>query len=212
MTSREQRAADRAANLAKVRAAQARTQRRQKAVIIGGALAAGLGLGVAAALAVARDIESQAASEALTEGSIDGVVQFEGLSQEHVPGPVEYEQSPPAGGQHAGVWVNCGVYTAPIPNEQAVHSLEHGAVWLTYSPELAPEGRETLTSAAEKASYALLSPVADLPVPVVASAWGVQLTLDDPSDPRLEQFLQKYLQGEQTPEPGAPCTGGVDPT
>jgi hypothetical protein len=55
----------------------------------------------------------------------------------------------------------------------------------------------------------LASPYDDLAAPVVATAWGVQLELEDTSDERLDAFLLRYVQGEQTPEPGAPCDGGV---
>ncbi|MBB5796324.1 hypothetical protein HDA41_004288 [Streptomyces caelestis] len=33
--------------------------------------------------------------------------------------------------------------------------------------------------------------------------------MDAASDPRVEQFTTAYVQGPQTPEPGAPCTGGL---
>jgi hypothetical protein len=55
----------------------------------------------------------------------------------------------------------------------------------------------------------LVSPYPDLPAPVVASAWGKQLQLDSANDPRLEQFVSAFREGPQTPEPGAPCTGGT---
>ncbi|MPZ29305.1 MAG: DUF3105 domain-containing protein, partial [Micromonosporaceae bacterium] len=45
--------------------------------------------------------------------------------------------------------------------------------------------------------------------PVVASAWGKQLPLDSADDPRLKEFVRTFAQGPQTPEPGAPCTGGA---
>ena len=42
---------------------------------------------------------------------------------------------PPVGGDHNPVWMNCDgdVYKKPIPDVNAVHSLEHGAVWVTYN-------------------------------------------------------------------------------
>ena len=71
---------------------------------------------------------------------------------------------------------------------------------------------QRLTDLAGGNAYVLLSPFDGLPEqPIVASAWGLQLPLETADDPRLEQFLVKYQQGEQTPEPGAPCTGGVSP-
>ena len=56
----------------------------------------------------------------------------------------------------------------------------------------------------------LLSPQDGQENAVTATAWGTQLVVEDAEDPRLQTFLTKYVKGPQTPEPGAPCTGGVD--
>src|SRR4029079_6621862 len=58
---------------------------------------------------------------------------------QHVAGSILYAENPPIGGQHNVVWQNCGIYDAPIHNEHAVHSLEHGAIWITYRPDLAAD-------------------------------------------------------------------------
>ena len=134
---------------------------------------------------------------------------FSGLTRNHTSGRVAYAQTPPVGGDHAPVWLNCGYYDQPVPNENAVHDLEHGAVWVTYRPGLAASQVARLKSLAEDQTYVTVSPYPGLPSPVVASAWGVQLRLPSATDPRLQEFLRKYVQGPQTPEPGAPCTGGV---
>ncbi len=127
----------------------------------------------------------------------------------HVAGTVTYAQSPPVGGEHASAWQNCGIYADPIPNERAVHSLEHGAVWLAYRPDLPPDQIEQLRNLVRGRSYTLMSPYPDLDRPIAVSAWGVQLKVDSPSDERLPTFIAKYRQGPQTPEPGAACVGGV---
>jgi hypothetical protein len=155
------------------------------------------------AIVVVLDVRERAGSTAPS-----GVTSYSNLSRNHTEAPVDYPQNPPVGGNHNLVWQNCGFYSKPITNENAVHSLEHGAVWITYRPDL-PQGQiETIKNLAEK-SYVLASPYPGLPSPVVASAWGKQLKLHSANDPRLEQFVSAYSQGPQTPEPGAPCTGGV---
>jgi hypothetical protein len=126
----------------------------------------------------------------------------------HVTGTVNYPQTPPTGGEHFASWQNCGIYNRPIQNELAVHSMEHGAVWITYQPDLPVDEVERLKNLVRGRTYTLLSPYPDLPVPIAASAWGVQLTADNASDERLSQFVTKYRQGAQTPEPGAACIGG----
>jgi len=142
-------------------------------------------------------------------GEIDGVQTFPDLSRDHQDGTVTYPQTPPVGGAHNAVWQNCGVYEQPVTNEHAVHSLEHGAVWVTYRPDLPADQVEQLQTLLRPHGYTLLSPYPDLPAPVVASAWGVQLQLESANDERLEEFLAKYRQGAQTPEPGAACIGGT---
>src|SRR5262249_27967716 len=133
----------------------------------------------------------------------------------HVNGKVNYPQTPAAGGNHNPVWLNCGIYTSAVPNENAVHDLEHGAVWITYQPDLAASQVSKLTSyvrgkiGTNLDPHILLSPYPGLPAPVVASAWGKQLRLTGASDPRLDLFVKTYMNGPQTPEPGAKCSGGT---
>lgn len=149
------------------------------------------------------------AAESGGASGLEGVTEYDDLSQNHVEGSVNYPQNPPVGGDHAQVWMNCGAYAEPVQPEMAVHSLEHGAVWVAYDPSLDPDQVELLSAAADSNGYVLVSPVADMEAPVVATAWGVQLPLEGADDERLEQFITSYAQGPQTPEPGAPCTGGM---
>ena len=141
-----------------------------------------------------------------------GVQEFSGLTNLHTNGQVQYEQNPPVGGDHSAVWQNCGPYTLPVNNENAVHSLEHGAVWITYQPDLPQDQIDMLMAEADR-SYVLVSPYPDnLPAPIVASAWGLQMQFDSADDPDLSRFVSAYRQGPQTQEPGAICHGGTSAT
>ena len=141
--------------------------------------------------------------------SLSAVKSFTYDAGAHTESAVTYKENPPVGGEHHPVWLNCGVYDAPVRNENAVHSMEHGAVWITYEPDLPAADVDTLKDVAPD-TYALLSPYEGLPAPVVVSAWGKQLALTGADDPRLEEFIKEYRQGPQTPEPGALCTNGTD--
>jgi hypothetical protein len=123
----------------------------------------------------------------------------------HFWGPLTYAQSPPFGGAHSPAPVNCGVYSTTVPNEDAVHSLEHGAVWLTYKPGVDPAPLAALTSIDQ--SYTLVSQYPTQTSPVVVSAWGLQLNVDSPTDPRLRQFVQDYVGNGFGGEKGAKCAG-----
>ncbi len=144
-------------------------------------------------------------STSSSDVTLDAVEHFPGLSVQHVNGPVNYPQTPPAGGPHAPQWLTCGVYTEPVPNENAVHSLQHGAVWITYQPDLPASEVEALAAITRQSDHRLLSPYPGLPSPIMVTAWGYQLRLERADDPRLLLFIEEYEEGPTTPEPGAAC-------
>ena len=135
-----------------------------------------------------------------------------GPANQHTQGDVDYDQTPPTGGEHNDVWQNSGFYEEPVRDENAVHTLEHGAVWITYAPDLPQEQKDQIRQLVEGQTCMLASSHPDLPTPVVASAWGKQLTLESADSPDLEQFVRAFRQGPQTQEPGATCTGGTADT
>ena len=171
---------------------------RRRFVILGIALV--LLVGVAVVLLLRDD-------EAGPPTGLGDVKTYGDLSRAHVAGNVNYPQSPPVGGAHDPIWLDCGVYDRPVREENAVHSLEHGAVWITYRPGLSAE--EIAGLADKLPEKGILSPFEDQDAPVVVTVWGVQLALDGPDDPRLEQFIREYGDGHDAPEPQAACVGGV---
>lgn len=134
--------------------------------------------------------------------------------REHVEGPVEYETSPPAYGPHNNIWQNCqgDIYSEPIPNEHAMHSLEHGAIWVTYHPDLPQGDVDTLASMVEGTEKMLMSPYPDLDAPISLQAWGYQLKLDDPNDSRLNDFVRALRVNTSLEGPTAACSNGVTVT
>ena len=127
----------------------------------------------------------------------------------HVAGSILYAENPPIGGQHNVVWQNCGIYDAPIHSEHAVHSMEHGAVWITYRPDLAADQVQTLRTLASD-DFMLLSPYPGLSQPIVASAWNRQLSFERADDAALPAFIARFKNNpETTPEFGASCGGGT---
>lgn len=197
-----EKASARAERLAQIRAAQQARERRRIILIWSGAIAAVVVIATAVTVSLVVWNRDRPTLSAVTSTDPD---------RGHVTTAVTYPQTPPAGGQHAPVWLNCGTYPQPVTNENAVHSMEHGAVWVTYQPTL-PADQVQALQAALPSTYTLLSPYPGLPSPVVASAWGKQLTLQSATDPRLAEFIRTYRQSPQAPEPGAACTGGTNGT
>lgn len=144
-------------------------------------------------------------------GSSDlrGVIYTEVLRRNHLMGPIAYDAMPPVGGDHAALWQNCGFYEAPIPVEAAVHSLEHGAVWVTYASDLSSAEAGLLRQMSGLEPKMLVSPwEASLPTTLVASAWGTRLGVMSASDPELELFVRRFVGSLRSPEHDEPCTGG----
>lgn len=203
----DQRQADRAARAEEQRRGEAR--RKRLPYLIGGTIVA---VGVIVGLVLMASSGGGGIGSASPLPS--GTKVFTEASKHHVAGTVKYDRTPPAGGDHNVVWLNCGIYSQPVANENAVHSLEHGAVWITYRPDLSAAGVSQLQQFVQShysgnQLYLVLSPYPGLPAPVIASAWGAQIHLQGPGDPRLASFVAHYIGGAQGGEPGSPCTGGT---
>ncbi len=187
------------AHVQQLRHKELRRHRQRRVLFVGGSLLLVVGLTAGAVVVRSGNAPTSAPNSvrSFTE------------QRDHVRGAVAYAQTPPAGGKHNATWLNCGIYTQPVPNENAVHDLEHGAVWITYRPGLPAADIARLTAVATGQSYVTLSPYSGLPTPVVVSSWGKQLRLDSTGDPRLAGFIKTYRQSANAPEPGAACTGGI---
>ena len=121
---------------------------------------------------------------------------------------IPFGDTPPTGGPHASVWQNCGIYTTPVEGQYAIHSMEHGAVWITYNPDLPVDQVAALESVARGGNFMLVSPYPEQTSPVVLTVWDRQLAVDSASDARIEEFIDRYKQ-VRGPESGSSCSGGV---
>ena len=132
----------------------------------------------------------------------EGVESFD-VVPSHTTGPISYPQTPPVGGAHHFTWETCVFRDGPVPSETAVHSLEHGAIWITYRPDVPADQLAVLRRLADTRTDVLVSRWdSGLPAQVVATSWGRQLKLDSATDPRLLQFIQAFTG--RGPE-SAPC-------
>ncbi|HET6354741.1 DUF3105 domain-containing protein [Streptomyces sp.] len=204
---------DRKARIEQMRRAEQARERRSRIITIAvsGVVVAGLvGFGV---YVLNKESDKKDQELAQAKAPVTGEKSWDAkkLGRTHVTKAVTYPMKPPVGGDHNQVWMNCNgdVYKEPVPDMNAVHSLEHGAVWVTYNDKASAGDVSKLSEKVKKTPYTLMSPFKDQAGPIMLSAWGKQLTVDSASDPRVSQFFTKYVQGAQTPEPGAACTNGL---
>ena len=163
--------------------------------------------------AVANQGVGDKSSLKYAQHQIKGLQNSSGLGRKHVEGTVNYPgqaTAPPDGGNHNGTPQSCQVYTAAVANEHAVHSLEHGAVWVTYNPKTASaKDIATLKSLVTIDPYRLMSPYPNLEAPISLEAWGERLLVKSADDPRVKKFLDLFTQGPQTQEVNGVCAGNT---
>lgn len=214
---------DRRAKIAEARRVEAQRQRRRRIAVVGGVSLAVIAV-AAGVIALAATHDSGKDSKTATptgqavldttagDGGITGLKTYTVPKRTHVTTPVSYGQVPPVGGDHDPVWQNCNgnVYTSPLRNENAVHAMEHGSVWVTYTSAAPEADVKALAAKVSKTPYSLMSPYPGQPGAIMLTAWGKQVTVDSATDPRVDKFFSAFVQGPQTPEPGAVCVGGKD--
>ncbi|MFF3603172.1 DUF3105 domain-containing protein [Streptomyces sp. NPDC002463] len=214
MTSRTSATADRRARIEEMRRAEQARERRNRFLTIGISTVVVLGLVGFGTFVLMKQSEEQDKKDSAAKAPIAAEKSWDPkkLGRNHVQTAVKYDMKPPVGGDHNPVWMNCDgvVYDKKIADVNAVHSLEHGAVWVTYNKQASQADVKKLADKVGKTKYSLMSPMDDQAGAIMLSAWGKQVTVDNADDPRVDAFFTKYVQGPQTPEPGAACTGGLD--
>jgi hypothetical protein len=147
-------------------------------------------------------------AQPLPENPPKGIEVYPATTSRVVDGLIQYDGKPPTNGDHAPLWQNCGFYQKPIRDRHAVHSLDHGVVWITYRPDLPQQQIETLRPYGNE-NYVIVSPYSGQDAPVITTSWRVQLKLKRADDPRLEQFVNEFKISELAPLSGNRCILGV---
>lgn len=131
------------------------------------------------------------------------------ISAEHVSGPLDFSTSPSTGGDHYPFWMNCGFYDTEVIEGAATHTMEHGAVWITYNDSVDAAQLDVLRNLAEANLRLLISPY-DHAEPIVLSAWGAQLrTVESADAPELRAFIELWQSNSELPEGYASCQGSA---
>ncbi|MGW3171960.1 DUF3105 domain-containing protein [Streptomyces sp. NPDC001153] len=222
MGSAKNSSAARKARIEEMRRTERARERRNRALTIAASVVVVAGLVVGGMVLVksqsgdkknsASDSKSSSGDSGHWTTGKDGVQAWSGkLARTHVTAKVSYPMHPPVGGNHNPIWATCDgtVYTKPLQDENAVHSLEHGAVWVTYTSKANKADVDALAAKVKKTPYSLMSPYENQAAPLILSAWGHQVAVKSANDPEVNKFFSAYVQGPQTPEPGAACTSGA---
>jgi hypothetical protein len=160
-------------------------------------------------------------------GSACGAVEREYTlaEPEHVANctPIKYGSNPPSSGTHYGTWAAFRTYSTPIERGFAVHSMEHGAVVISYNcddcdAEIAaaealiteldvdPLCCSSEAACAAPVSRMILMPDPELDVRFAAASWGFTLKAScfEP------EVFRAFAQAHRGRGPEAVCADGAD--
>lgn len=118
-------------------------------------------------------------------------------SREHIAnGAVHppYNSNPPSSGWHYVSPARTDFYNEPIPDESAIHNIEHGDIWIAYRPTISDETKSILKKFA--GAYVLVSPRAENAGDISLVAWGRVDTFDIVGgvldQERIQDFIRRY--------------------
>ena len=142
-------------------------------------------------------IEKKLVGEAVPEQGREHIAQG---STEHGP----YSSNPPTSGPHWPQQAECKIYTQEIADEAAIHSLEHGAAWISYKNKTDSALIKKLTDLVQKNSNKLLlSPRSKNDSSIAIASWGRLLKLEEFDEQQINDFIK--ANKNNSPEPFAAC-------
>lgn len=121
-----------------------------------------------------------------------------GIGQEHEP----YNSNPPTSGSHYGEPAKWGIYDQPLPDEQLIHNLEHGGIWISYRDSANQELLNQLRDIADDYSVkVIMTPRAQNDSAIALAAWARLLKLQSFDEKQIRGFIKAFINKgpEQVP-------------
>lgn len=137
---------------------------------------------------------------------VEGTVEYDIVGRNHIASGTAgsgYNSNPPSSGMHWPSPAKNGVYDQPLPDEQLIHNLEHGHVWISYKPEAPDEVKNKLKEIVKDDDWkVILEPRGKNETMIALVAWGRVLKMDDPNYDKVKDFIRTYRNRglENTPE------------
>ena len=89
-----------------------------------------------------------------------------------------------------------------MPDEVAVHNMEHGGVLIRYDcPQGCAELVTKLVAITEQFSKVILSPLSKMDTTIALTAWGYLDKFNDLDSERILVFIDQHLNSPESPEP-----------
>ncbi len=136
------------------------------------------------------------------EKSMSGTA-FPILGREHIPVGTyhpEYNSNPPTSGSHYAKEAEWGVYQNELPDEQLIHNLEHGGIWISYKSDTDLAIKSELESIGNKyRGSVVVAPRAKNDSMIALASWGRLEKLDTFDEAEIINFID--ANKNKSPEP-----------
>ncbi len=123
------------------------------------------------------------------------------LSSDHISASdahEEYNSNPPTSGSHAGP-AEWGFSANEIADENAIHNLEHGGIWISYK-NLDDDSIAALGEIARRnRTSVVVSPREANDANIAVASWGRLMKLDTVDEERINEFIRRNKN--KSPEP-----------
>ena len=130
-------------------------------------------------------------------------VAFAIQGQEHIAigaSHPEYNSNPPTSGWHYAQEANLGVSQVELPDEQVLHNLEHGGIWISYK-DIDDATKAALEKIVKSHSKMILEPRSKSDAQIVLASWGRLQKLQSFDEQAIQTFID--ANSNKSPEPFA---------
>lgn len=133
----------------------------------------------------------------------DQSVAYPDLGRDHIPVGSEhpaYNSNPPSSGWHYAETAKLGFYDVDEPapaDENLIHNLEHGEIWIAYRPSISDAYRERLRQEFGSEPLVIITPRAVNDTDIALVAWGRVYKWDLPAkgglgEQRIRDFITRW--------------------
>ena len=110
-----------------------------------------------------------------------------------------YNSNPPTSGAHLATAARWGVYQEALSDEQLVHNLEHGGIWISYK-DIDPETKANIERIGRSnPGSVIVTPRAQNDSKIAVASWKRLMKLDFYDEQKILDFIKANINN--SPEP-----------
>lgn len=109
-----------------------------------------------------------------------------------------YSSNPPSSGPHYAQPATWGVHDTELPDEQVIHNLEHGGIWISYKG-IDASSTAALEKITNSQSKIIMEPRANNDAPIILVSWGKVQKFEAYDEQGINTFIE--ANKNQSPEP-----------